>query len=54
MVLSEKNENIEAKAVAEKKMESEMKKNLDSMPATQKLFSCAELERSIGLRLTGK
>lgn len=53
MVLSEINENIEAKELSENKMENEKKKNLEEMLPNQKLFSCAEIERSIGLRLTG-
>lgn len=52
MVLNESINNTEIKNPEEKTM-SEIEKN-DAHAAAQKLYSCEELERSIGLQLTGE
>jgi hypothetical protein len=50
MVLTESKKNMEIKHPEENMSENE---NINAQPPAQKLFSCEELERSIGLQLTG-
>lgn len=52
MVLIESNKNNENNVPEEMAMNENEK--LDVPPPVQKLFSCEEIERSIGSQLTGK